>query len=242
MAVPYQALLHSVMLRMNALKGSQAGPLETTYTTATLTSTNAKSADFPFSSFRDAILMAVGDFVGAIADTGNHPERSYFESSTAALASGAVLPITDAGGISKILGVYGTVTDSISGIPLTEQPLEVVRRTIQETWRVYPLYFYKIDGGRIFHTRTSVVIRVCVYQRGIELAVWNAGGNMPLADHHESGVVARAISLMTRDNAYADQAGVYRRYSEEALAAIRGGLTSVPGKSLPSPTQVSTAA
>lgn len=240
MSVSYQLLLHDVGLRMNALVGAQFAPLETTYATATLTSANFKSADFPFSSFRDTILMAVADYVRAIASVGNHPDRINFADTINTLANGAVIPAVGSGG-AKVVGVYGSIYDSSSGLPLTEQPLEVVRRLVQETWRVYQLYYFKIDGRRLYHTRPNANIEVCVYDRSAQLIAWNAAGNMPLPDNYESGVVARAVSLMTRDNAYAAQAAIYRAYSDNDLEMVRSGLTSTPSKSLSSPTPAPTA-
>lgn len=241
MAVSWMQLLHNTALRMNALTGTTAALLETTYATGTLTAAEFKSADFPFSSFRDTILMAVAEYAEAIASVGNHPWRSNFAGVTSALADGVVVPATDSGGV-KIIGVYGEVVDGTDGKPLSEQPLEAVRRFKAETWRVYPLYHYKFDGRRIFHTRSTVVIGVCIYDRGAQLTSWNAAGNMPLPDSLEMAASARAISLMVKDNAFEAQAKLYREYSNDQLQLIYKGLTSVPAKSLPSPTQLSTAA
>lgn len=240
MAVSYSQLLHNVGLRMNALVGAQFGVLETTYATATLTSANFKSADWPFSSFRDAILMAVGQYAKAIASVANHPDRVALADVTASLADGGLIPATGSGG-STIIGVYGEVVDASDGHQLTEAPLEVIRRYKAETWRTYPLYNFKIIGRRIFHTRTNVIIGVCTYSRTAQLTAWNAAGNMPLPDNYEMGVTALAIALMTRNKAHETQAVAYATYAAADLANIAKGLTSTPSAALPSPTMASTA-
>lgn len=242
MAVSYQQLLHSTALRINALVGTQFAALETTYATATLTAANFRSADWPFSSFRDAILMAVGEFVAAICETGNRPERAAFESTTIALGNAAAIPATDSGGVNKIIGPYGAVTDASDSNALTEQPVETVRRLVREYWRIFPLYYYAINGGRIYTTRPNVVIRVATYSRSVQETLWNSGGNMPLADHHEAGVVARALSHMAaKHTLLSDGVMAYRELGDQALIATRAGITSVTNKVQPTPPPIATA-
>lgn len=243
MSVSYQTILHDVAIRMRALVGTQVLNIATTYDTGTLTSAHFKSADWPFNSFRDAILMAEAELAAAIAMTGNHPWRAYYAGITNTLTNGAQLPSTDSLN-APIIGVWGTVYDANSTArPCTEQPLEVIRRINQETdWRRYPLYYFKIDGQLIFHTvPAGVKIDVCAYNRATRLAAWPAG-NISLPDVLEATLVARAISLMTKDNAFVEQAKIYRDYSDVAITAIRSGLTSVPAKTIPAPTLQPTAA
>lgn len=234
MAVSYQQLLHDTALRMNALVGTQFAALETTYATATLTASNFRSADWPFSSFRDAILMAVGDFIAAIAHTAEHPERPAFESNTATVLNNAVIPSTNAGSL-PIIGAYGAVVDSSDGNILDPYPLAEVRRIVAETWRLYPLYLYAFNGGRIAHTRPSVVIRVCTFDRTAQLTAFNAAGNMPLADYHESGVVAQALRHLTSKATLRNAVDLapYTAFAEEALAVVRAGIIATDAKPLP---------
>lgn len=218
MTVSYQQILHDTALRMNALVGSQVATLATTYDTASLTVANFKSADFPFNSFRDAILMAVGDYVLVIAATPNHPWQSRISSIT-------VSPIANGTALSAELGVL-SIRDTVDNTQLTEQPLEVVQRIVRETWRTYPLYYYKVSGGILYHTRAAVAVQSMLYNRTTELAQF-AAGNMVLPDVLETAVMARAISLMVKNTQLEDKAGIYRKYSEEVIADIRAGYTSI---------------
>lgn len=231
----YQHILHDVALRMNALVGGDVTAVNTTYNNIVLNATHFKSVDWPFASFKDAILMAIGDFVWAIADTGGHPWRAIIGTVTAPLANHAVLPAL-VGGNQEIIGTWGMVRDSVSSIPLTEQPLDVVRRANQETWRKYPLYYFKIDGNYIEHTRPTVVIECCTYSRQTHSTAFDANGEVLLPDVLQLPLAARAISIMTKDGAFEGQAAIYRAYSDEALMRIRSGLTTLPAKTLPSPT------
>lgn len=231
----YQHLLHDVALRMNALVGGDVTAASTTYDNEVLDVSHFKSADWPFNSFRDAILMAVEDFSWAVADTGGHPWRALFASTTPPLPNHAELPTTSSS-LREIIGIWGAVYDSTDDNELTEQPLDVIRRAAQETWRKYPLYYFKIDGGRITHTRQNVTIECCVFSQNDELTKWASNGKPSLPDVLRPAIMARAIALMTKDGAFEGQAAIYRGYSDEALARIRAGLTTLPAKTLPSPT------
>lgn len=234
----YQQILHSVALRANALVGSQVAALETTYSTAVLTSANFKSANWPFSSFRDAIIQAEEEFVLAIASTGNHPWRTLtgLASTTSPITHAASIPAVDASG-RTIVGIRGAVFDSSDFTPCVEMPLDVITRRVRNANSHYvaPVYFYKIEDQRIYHTRTQVTIGVCFYDRALSVTAYNANAAMLLPDTLEPGIVARAVSLMFRDGLYDTQAQEYRKYSDDVLLAIKMGLTSIPGKSIPVP-------
>src|SRR5689334_9479247 len=106
MAVPYQQILHNVALRMSALVGTQVAQIAATYDTAVLTAANFKSADWPFNSFRDAILMAVEEFAWTIAEVKNHTWRTSLADITTNLANKALLPSLSATN-KPIIGVWG---------------------------------------------------------------------------------------------------------------------------------------
>jgi hypothetical protein len=228
MSVSYQQLLHNVALRMSALVGTQVGTISATYDSAVLDASHFKSADWPFTSFRDAILMAVEEYVWAIADNRNHTWRALYSAATADIANNGLIPSTSSTA-KPIIGVWGAVVDSLDNTVLTDElDLATVRRLAAETWRTHLLYHYQIDGRRLVHTRPNVKIDVCVFSRTDELALWTANGNMSLPDVLEPAVTARAVSLMTRDGAFTNQAKEYRDYSNDVLIAIRAGQTIMP--------------
>lgn len=229
----YQTLLRQTALRMNALVGVTVAEIAATYDTATLTAANFKSADWPFNSFRDTLLMAVADFSLAIADTSGHVWRTYLADVTEDLSNHDQLPLVSANN-REIIGVPGDVFDSTDETKLEERPLDVVRRINQQDWRTYPLYFFNIGNGlRIEHTRPAVKVECCSYSRAAQLVAWNTTGLVPLPSVLEPGIVSRAISLMVRDSSLVDQATLYRTYSEQALANIRAGSTQLPEVKLP---------
>lgn len=234
-SLTYQQVLHDVALRVSALVGTSVTTISATYDNAVLNATHFKSADWPFNSFRDAIIMAVSDYSWAIADTGGHPWRANFSTDTAALADGTALPSTTPTN-KEIIGVWGAVRDNVDHKPLTEKPLEIVRRAAQETWRTYPLYYFKMDSGHIYHTRTQVVVECCFYSQADQLTLFGANGAIPLPDALRLGLVSNTLATLTKDGAWESQARIYKDYDTEMKARIRAGLTTVPSKTLPSPT------
>jgi hypothetical protein len=237
MAASYQQLLHDVGLRMNALVGTQVATLAASYNTAVLTAAQFKSADFPFNSFRDAILMAEGQFAWAISETGNSPLRGNISIPTGSMAHASQIPSTI--GTVKRIGVLGNIRDADDNTPCTEKPLDVILRRVRNANGHYvtPVYHYKIDSDRIFHTRTNVTADACIWSRTAQATIFDANGNMLLPDILELPIVALAIALLVKNTSYAanDQAVLYGKYAMEALAAIRAGSTNVLPKSVPLP-------
>lgn len=235
MAVTYQQLFHNVALRLSALVGTQTTPANTTYNQSTLLSIDLKSVDWPFASFQHAILMAEEQFADVAAScvdssgVGNHPWRASMGGVTAPILNGGLIPSADSGA-NRIIGAYGEAVDSVDNSPLTKRPLDEVRRLASEVlgWRDYPMYFYNISGRRAFHTRTSIILGVCVYNRTTQAAAFAANSGMLLPDTAEPGITSLAVSLMTKDGAFYEQATVYHGYATEALAIVgKGGIPSV---------------
>ena len=115
MSFNYHDLWAMTTLRINALVGTDAAALETTYTTRPLTDINFDSTIFPPSAIRDALLNTEGTLADAIASTGDHPFRAYLISTTGPLANMASLPMDDTNGLD-IIGIYGSVYDASDGI------------------------------------------------------------------------------------------------------------------------------
>lgn len=116
------------------------------------------AAEAVFSSVEEELAIAV-------AMNPVHPWRKNISDVTAAITNGALIPQTGAAG-AQIIGVRGQVLDFTDGKALTDSfTLDEIRRMVENpnTWRVIPVYAYHIDLPRIYHTRTSVKIDVCVY-------------------------------------------------------------------------------
>lgn len=234
MSVTYHQLIRELALRTNSLVGPDEATLEASYNTNPLTESQFDGADFPFTAHKDAILDAEEEFAWAIADAvlgrqpdGRlilHPWRTNISSTLTAVTSPTNLPAVDSTG-NKIIGAYGAIYDSSDGLPLKPATADRILRTNRLATGM-PVYEFCIDGRRITHTRTQVVIEVCVYNRATQLTTLNANGAILLPDVTAPGIVARAAGFMTRDDALAEQAKIYRAYGDEALNRISKGLMS----------------
>lgn len=239
MAIAYNTILRNVAIRINAIEGTTAPDLETNYVVSPLTTTQVVDADFSFTPIKDAILLAETKLAHAIANVGNHPWRRVLNGITASIANQGIIPSTDASS-NPIVGIYGAVKDASDGLTCTEMPLEVIQRRVRNANSFYrtPVYYYKIDGVRIVHTRTNVTIDVCVYNHTTQQTAINTLTNsMLLPDALEEALVCGAVSYLVRDDAFSAQAVLYRNYFQDTLAMIARGLTSVPSKLIPSPSQ-----
>ena len=116
------------------------------------------AAEAEFSSIEE-------DMAVEIATNPEHPMRANIADVTSALTSGALIPATGSGG-KQIIGEYGIVRDGSDSKSLSKAfSLEAIRQLTANpnTWRKIAVYSYAIVKPRIFHTRTTVIIDVCVW-------------------------------------------------------------------------------
>lgn len=227
MSVTYHNLLRRIAYNTGALRGERTPELATSYAVPLTPAELAESAH-PFQALMDALLLAEEEFALAIASTGNHPWRAVLRAFTAALADKAVIPAVDAGGKS-IVGVYGYVRDAADDTPLVEMPLALIARRVRNANNHYllPVYWYKIDGAVIRHTRGTVAIEVCSYDRAAQSLAIAANTAMLLPDALEMALTERATCLLNRQHD--------PTYADAAIAAIKAGNTSVVPRSVPLP-------
>lgn len=222
MAVPYNTILASVGLRINALTGATASLLETAYITSPLTVTQFQSTIFPFSSIKNAILNAEEKLSMKIAANAEDPLRQYIADVTVSLLNPSTMPFLSA--VSKpIIGIWGAVRDTDNGIVCSAMPLDIVRRRAASTL-VCSAYWFNLTGGRIEHTRENVVTECCVYSRTDQLAVFEANGNILLADALEPDYISEAVAILVRDDEFMAQAQLYA-----ARGSSIGSLTTLDG-------------
>lgn len=232
MSTPYHDILSSVGIRISALVGTLGPALETAFTTRPLTTAQFQSTVFPFSACKFSIISAEEKLAHAIANTSGHPWRASLAGVTASLANEAAIPVTSSAAL-QIIGALGSVYDATDGTVCTKKPLAVIRRRVRNA-AAFPtgssIYHYDIDGRRIYHTRTNVVIDVCVYNRATQLAALTANSNMLLPDVLEEALICGAVAFMVRDDEFASQSSIFAAYFANTLEMIRSGLTAVPGK------------
>lgn len=236
MSLNYHDCLASAAIRANALIGTQMAALETTFLVRPLTSANFQSTVFPFTAIKYSLRMAEEKLCQAIANTGNHPWRDYLSSTTSSLANFASLPSLDVNS-KQIIGIWGSVRDASNGVACKANQLENIQRIVDNTDSRYLMqhYFYRIDGQRIYHTRTGVKIDCCIYDGDTQTTAINANTAVLLPFILEEAYVCGTVAMLFRDDEMMSQAQSYASYFNNTLASIAQGLTSVDSKTIPAP-------
>ena len=232
MATTYSQIARQCALRVNAISGATPALMTTAYDTTPFTASEFNSSIFTYTSVKDTILNIEGRLADAIASTGDHPYRAYLISTTGALANAAVLPSLDVNS-EQIIGVWGAVYDATDTTKVyrVKDIAQVMRRTENPEGRYkVTVYWYFMDDLNIYHTGTSVKIKVCVYSRDNQSTIFDANGDMLLPDTLADALVCGAVSELVRDDEFMAQAAVYRRYFMDVDQAIRSGLKSIPSK------------
>lgn len=237
MAFSYRTVFRQVALRVNALVGTDTAGIETSYIDTTLTSgTDIDSVIFPYTSIKDALLSAEEEIVACIAGQTDHPYRAFFHNVSGNLANGAVLPTVDGSGqTNPVVGVPGTARDTTDSIVCTAQPLSVIKniRRNSGSFLISDYYYYNITGNRINHTRTNVILDLCVYNRATQetaltASLANTTGNSVLPDALEFMLMCGSVSRLVRDDEFGSQASIYRNYFESAKSSLLNGNVAVP--------------
>lgn len=182
MSTVYAVPLRNVAYRVGALRGKSLAPLETSFATSPLTLAEL-DGPFPLTALKDAVQQEEEALAREIAEDRENALRAYLRGVTASLANEAALPSVDS--LSRqIIGVFGSVYDSSDGTQLTERDLAEVRLLARNanSWRKCPAYHFKLDGGRIYHTRTGAVLECCVYDWATQRTAIDANSNMLLPD------------------------------------------------------------
>lgn len=198
MSVLYHVVLRSLAYRIGALRGQHLASLETSYAAGTLTLAELNDKAPPLTALKDALVRAEESLVREVAAEREHPWRQSIGGVTASLANESALPAVDS--LSRtIVGPWGGVYDASDGSALTEQPLDAIRRRVRNanTFFKLPVYHFRIDGGRIYHTRTNVVIRVCAYDAATQRTAVDANSAMLLPDAAEDLLAERAAALLS---------------------------------------------
>lgn len=215
----YHDVLGQVGLRINALEGADTATLNTNYLIRPLTTTQWRSARFPFADAKNAIVSAEGLLVDAIAATPYHPWRRYLLATSSNLANGDNLPTTISS--KSVIGLIGDVRDATSARVLKEKTFQEIQRKNNSNFFTRDVYFYTVTPSlKIYHTRTNVVIDLCTYSRATQATAYDSNSAYLFPTICEPLLVAGALMILTRDGRFADQASMYGMYFNAALQAI----------------------
>lgn len=233
MAITYSSVIQQILNELGAVKGATAATADTNFT-ATPDVTTVIGPDFVPNMIDPALAATLAEIVEAIASTPHHPERQRYFDETNSLANRDPIPETGSGG-ERIIGVPGYVKDASDGEPLEPASLDAVRSVVRFDSTVYAdadLYFYCINGGRIEHTRTNVVMEVCVFTRPLVFV-----GDIPAEDWHEGALVQGSVmKLALKESMFASLFGGAKQQWDAHLAEIRNyGNPDLYGKATAAP-------
>lgn len=201
MALTYDSVTQQILNVLGAVLGSNPSQADANFTAPPTTST-VIGPDFVPAMVQPALASTLSEIVECIASTPKHPERQRYADVTGSLANLADLPQVGSGG-SRIIGVPRFVRDASDGKAVLPAPLDAVRSFTRFSSTVYngfDAYLYAINDGRIEHTRTNVVIGVCVWARPATFT-----GDINVEEHHEGGLVQGSVAkLALKESLFAD--------------------------------------
>lgn len=227
MSVTYEQIIRQAAKRCMAIipsGGALAANYETAYATSPITSTQLNSPDFPWTAWKDSLLTIEEKLARRIANNRNCSYRTNISTQTDTLTNLQLLPSADSG-LNKIIGEWGDVKDPTTGQICTVKPVPRIRRIVSlgSYLRLDYYYYNLIASQRITHTRPTVVIDVCTFNRTTRTTAINTITNaILLSDALEEAYVCGLTSMMVGDDNFTVQAGVYRTYLDDTLKEIDG--------------------
>lgn len=227
MATDPRRVALQVALRTLQLQGTSQNALEVAYLTSL---TTLDGADVPVSGLIDAVVSTEAELAEIISSDKANPYRAAFYGRSDDLASGDEVPSESDEGV-KFIGIFSQVNDSVSNLPLTEQPIQAIRRFLRGSYST-AIYSYALYGGRIYHTRssTNAYIEGCVWDRTAARARFASGATSlsPLPTVLESTWVARTIAFLVHEGWLVQEASYYMQFAESGIAKLKGRNTDLP--------------
>ena len=224
----YHQVIAQVALRYNALAGAQMVDLEASYNTTPLTATQFKTTNFPFSAMKRSLRVTEGEIALAVANNKEHEWRPIIADQTTALASGASIPAVGASG-APILGVIGGVTDSSDNTPLTSDfTLAEIQALLNNPngWRKINPYQFVINRPQIYHTVTTALVDVCVWDSDDADTAIAANGELLFPDAEGAYVSGLGSKMHNLDARFTSLSASFAEEYKAWLTAIAGGRTN----------------
>jgi hypothetical protein len=218
----WQYIQRQVMLKANQLNAADASTLASVYSVTSIgqTELNDRGIEFPFNAINDALLDVGGKMVQKIGANPQNPYRSYFYDQTDSITDGGRIPELSQAGHPRV-GVIGAVYDSSTSEELEMVPRQVVRGADALNLKISP-HFYATDGVHIWHTRTSVVADVVVWEAQVERYWMEAStrGECPFPDALNEALVNGSLSILFRSKFNDEQADKFAARFHHTLDSL----------------------
>lgn len=243
MATKLTAIVREVAKRVNAVAGATASAMATNYAVDPPTTTELDDPVFNLAYIKDVVIDVHGRLVLEIASVqdpvtgiGNHPWRTFFTDVTASIAHGGTFPTVGSGG-KTIIGAIGRAV-VVSDLDLILTPCSIDRisayRANIAAGGIYTAnpQMYSILGSKVYSTQSNVIFDVCVYERADIVTAMAANGNMTLPDVLADALVAGSVATILVEDEYANTAGYYKQFYDQAIAQIRSMNVMMPNLAL----------
>jgi hypothetical protein len=212
-------------MRTLQLEGTNQADLEMSYN-ATLATLDG--ADVSVSSLRDAVLSAEARIALLIGMDKLNPFRMDLYAKSDDVASGEEVPGLSEDGF-EFVGVFSQVTDSDDNTPLTEQPIQVVRRFLRRDYKSQ-IYNFALHSARVYHTRTNVYFEGVAwsYEQAKNRFNSDATDLSPIPDALETLWIADTISSLVTEGWLIAEAGYYQQVAAASVQLVRARETTMP--------------
>lgn len=212
MSIPYLNVAKAVALRANQLRGGNASARVSAYGYSTVSAFTSAldGVDVPYQALKQDILAQEAIIASMIGNSTNPIFRAALAGQSSVLVSSPV-SIPAAGVSAPFVGALDGFYDQGDNTPLTEGDKREIDRFTKNpgSFWVVPKYQYHVEGRTLYHTRTSVVAKGCVWDRTVQAAAYDADGSSPLPQEMESLWVARVLANLPQEDWFVAEAGLY---------------------------------
>jgi hypothetical protein len=220
-------ILRQCWARVGAYKG-QAAAIEASYLLAD-PSTNSVNASFTKSVLLDGLISIEQEIATAVAANIEHPWRAILQDTTAAIASGGLIPkVGISTATAKIIGEYGQVKDSVTPFrPLTpDLTVAEIRALNQNIGTMFSMDYFSCayQVPRLWHTRSvGAVIDVCTYDFDTRKTAIFADGELLFTEAEGAYFSGLMSLLMNTDALLTELSKMYAPRYAEWLKIFRAG-------------------
>jgi len=230
MSISYNIIKREVALRSSQLIGTSQATLEASYTGAWAGSLDG--AEIPISSIKEQILNVESEIAHIIASDVSHPYRTYIYGRSSALNNLGNTPTLDQSN-NPFIGMFDSCVDGETGQPLTVQPTETLFDYEDAFFNNVELYNYCIVGNTIQHTRTTVKLQGCVWNRATQDALYDSGGDSPLPPILTNTWIAGVMGNLGQIgwDSSSGMIGMYSNLYQQGIQILRigsGGQVNLP--------------
>jgi hypothetical protein len=225
MSIDPKRIFAQVALRTTQLTGSDQATLDLSYQDAV---NLLDGAEVPATSLRDAILASESRIAHLIGMDKLNPFRMDLYGKSDDCASGDEVPGMDEDGF-EFVGVYSQITDSDDDTPLTEQPIQVVRRFLRGTYKS-AIYNYALQSARVYHTRTNVYFEGVVWSYEQAALRFNPDATdlSPIPNALESLWISDTIANLVIEGWLIPEANHYLQLAAAGVQLLRMRDTTMP--------------